>query len=168
MSACPFCGKPVPSEWRYCGYCGGEIPADVPPTALADYRGHFHPPVRSASVTIAATFFFIFGVLWLFGAVSFFVAGEWLFGFGVPTALVAFLYIETGRHLWGSRRSGGVLGIVIAAVGIVLISTFAFFVLPLTIIGLLVLPLIAPLTLFCVVSNIALIALIARGWGSLR
>lgn len=124
---------------------------------------------RSTSITVAAILFFIFGILEVVGSLPVMTAGGFVsylpfFGFlggllallGFIVMIVGILDIVAGYWLWGSLRKGGVLGIILAILGI------------LTSIPFLLIPGWFALSVITLIINIVLIILIAVGWDTLH
>ena len=47
LLSCPFCGKRIYADWRYCCDCGREIPAEIRSTLQAAYAGLSYQPSKS-------------------------------------------------------------------------------------------------------------------------
>jgi hypothetical protein len=139
VSFCPKCGKELPQDAIYCPNCGERV-VSLPPAVPAEAK-------RPGVITAASIICGILGGLEFLAAVSLFVVAGFLpriireieriedikeiapfvsslapgllIGLGILALVFCALYIIACWHLWGSKRSGGIMAIVIAALSII-------------------------------------------------
>ena len=160
-SFCPGCGAPTSPIAEICVKCGARL--------VKEEKAR-----RPAPITAASILSWVLGGFSLLGALILFpLAFLWaqilpeipeipempFWGLITPALFIALgvialifgaLYVVAGLRLWKCKRSGGIIGIVIAALGII----SSFFPYP-------------EFGFFSAAPDIALIALIAIRWGKL-
>ena len=159
MRFCPECGKELLEDAIYCSACGARLfisssagtgrPGTI--TAASILCGVLGGFEALGALILLAYFPFLTEILReipYFGIVS----ARFLIGIGIITLILGILYIVACNLLWKSRKSGGIIGVMLGALGI--LSSFA--------------PSIGGLSLLSMIPNITIIALIALGWNSLK
>ena len=161
---CEDCAMKV-GEKFYCKECAEKI-LERPPQYVSRTRSEEESP-RSGAIAVAATLFFIIGIIDVIGSLLMITAGGLIssipiFGLfsAIPLALgfilimIGIFNIVAGYWLWHSLRKGGVLGMILAILGI-LVSTALLFVF-------------GPVAAVDIIIYIVLVILIAAGWSTLR
>ena len=181
VGVCRECGKGIceacaveVGDKLYCKAC---IREEVVKKGIEERR--IAKPERATVITVASVLFYVFGALGIVGSILLMEVGErlssmlarlppesrallemtgfspsLLFYLGLASAVLSALYIVAGRYLWLSLKRGGVLGIAVCVVSMALS-------IPLT-------PLGVASTLIGIIIDVALIALIAVGWNTLK